>query len=214
MNKVVENHREEIITKYMHHILEVGTQPLNIFKFTKENEMQESDFYAHFSSFDELEKEIFSEFFKQTIGLLEKNEEYLSFDAQNKLLSFYFTFFEILTKNRSYVLQAIKNDKFKGLGVTKNLRSHFKTFIESIDIETIDIPEKRINSFKEKGIVEAYWGQFAFIIRYWEKDNSPNFEKTDVLIEKLVTTAFDLQDIKPLESVIDLGKFLLKDLKK
>ena len=76
------------------------------------------------------------------------------------------------------------------------------------------IPEDRLDSFKDKSIAEAYWGQFAFIIAYWERDTSPSFEKTDVLIEKLVNTAFQLQDIKPLESVLDLGKFLLKELRK
>ena len=32
----------------------------------------------------------------------ESIDEYLNFDARNKLLSFYYTFFEILTANRSY----------------------------------------------------------------------------------------------------------------
>ena len=214
MDETAVNHREAIITSYMHYVLEHGKKPHNVFKFAKENEMSESDFYAYFPTFEELEKEIFCEFFTQTLTLLEKNEEYQTFDAQNKLLSFYYTFFEILTKNRSYVLQAIAHDKMKGLGVTKRLGKHFKEFIHSIDIETIIIPEDRIETFKQKSIAEAYWGQFAFIIAYWKKDTSSSFEKTDVLIEKLVTTGFQLQDIKPLESVLDLGKFLLKEFKK
>ena len=107
MEKTSINQRESIITNYMHFVLEHGKKPHNVFKFAKENEMSESEFYAHFPSFEELEKEIFCEFFKKTLGLLDENKEYQSFDAQNKLLSFYFTFFELLTKNRSYVIQAI-----------------------------------------------------------------------------------------------------------
>ena len=214
MEETAVNHREEIIGSFMSYVLEHGKKPHNVFTFAKENEMSESDFYAHFPNFEELEKEIFCEFFTQTLTLLDKNEEYNSFDSQNKLLSFYFTFFEILTRNRSYVLQAIKTDKMKGLGVTKRLGKHFKQFIHSIEIETMTIPKDRLNSFKDKSIAEAYWGQFAFIMAYWERDTSPSFEKTDILIEKLVNTGFQLQDIKPLESVLDLGKFLLKELRK
>lgn len=214
MEEIATNIKEAIITSYMHYVLENGKKPHNVFKFAKENDMSESDFYAHFPSFEELEKEIFCEFLTQSLGLLEKNEEYQTFDAQNKLLSFYYTFFEILTKNRSYAIHAIKSDKMKGFGVTKRLGKHFKQFIHSIEIETMTIPEDRLNSFKDKSIAEAYWGQFAFIMGYWERDTSPNFEKTDILIEKLVNTAFQLQDIKPLESVLDLGKFLFKELRK
>ena len=42
-------------------------------------------------------------------------------------------------------------------------------------------------------------------------DDSPAFEKTDAAIEKSVNTAFDVFDNTPLESIIDLGKFLWKE---
>jgi hypothetical protein len=51
-------------------------------------------------------------------------------------------------------------------------------------------------------------------MNYWQKDTSSSFEKTDILIEKIVNTSFQLQDMKPLQSVLDLGKFLLKEFKK
>ena len=38
-----------------------------------------------------------------------------------------------------------------------------------------------------------------------------SFEKTDILIEKSVNTVVDLLDTKPLESLLDLGKFLWKE---
>jgi hypothetical protein len=42
-------------------------------------------------------------------------------------------------------------------------------------------------------------------------DTSPNFEKTDILIEKSITTSSLLMDQKPLESLFDLAKFLYKE---
>ena len=42
-------------------------------------------------------------------------------------------------------------------------------------------------------------------------DTSASFEKTDVFIEKSVNTSFDVLQVTPLKSVIDLGKFLFKE---
>ena len=42
-------------------------------------------------------------------------------------------------------------------------------------------------------------------------DNSPGFEKTDMVIEKSVRAIFDIFETTPLESVIDFGKFLWKE---
>ena len=42
-------------------------------------------------------------------------------------------------------------------------------------------------------------------------DNSADFEQTDVAIEKSVKVIFDVFATKPLESVLDFGKFLFKE---
>ena len=42
-------------------------------------------------------------------------------------------------------------------------------------------------------------------------DNSPAFEKTDVAIEKSVKAIFDVFETTPLESILDFGKFLVKE---
>ncbi len=210
--KQINKNRETFISAYMNYRLENGRVPESIYKFSKICELNESDFYSEFSSFEVLEQEILNEFFVMTISLLKNNEEYLEYDEKNKLLSFYFTFFEILTKNRSYVLQSIGNDKLNAINKMKLLRISYLDFIKSLDIKTIDLKSSRMENAQDKAVSEAYWGQFVFIINFWANDISKGFEKTDILIEKLVDTSFKIQDIKPLESVIDLGKFIFNDM--
>ena len=53
--------------------------------------------------------------------------------------------------------------------------------------------------------------QLLITMRFWMEDASPSFEKTDVFIEKTINTGFDLLDVKPLKSVIDLGKFIFNE---
>ena len=48
-------------------------------------------------------------------------------------------------------------------------------------------------------------------LKFWLEDTSPNFEKTDIFIEKSVDTSFEIFEIKPLKKLIDLGKFLFNE---
>ncbi len=49
------------------------------------------------------------------------------------------------------------------------------------------------------------------VLKFWIHDESSNFEKTDVFIEKSIKASFDIRQITPVKSVIDLAKFLWKE---
>ncbi|CAM1359993.1 Heat-shock protein [Tenacibaculum litoreum] len=204
--------QEKIIEWYMNTVLSSG-QPNSIFSFAKENNFEEAEFYKHFSSFESLEKAVFGIFAKETIHLLHKTEAYKDYSPKDKLLSFYFTFFELLTVNRSYVLAQLKRIKtdFSKLKVLQELRTEFIHFVNEISLEKIDFKNDKINKIQDKTIAEGYWMQLLLILRFWVEDESPNFEKTDLFIEKSVKASFDIQQIAPVKSVIDLAKFLWKE---
>ena len=103
--------RDKIVSMYMNYRLEHNEQPKSVYQFSKINGFDESQFYSFFGTLEGLEKEIFRLFFENTVNLLHKNEEYQGYDMKNKMLSFYFTFFENLTANRSYVVYALKMHK-------------------------------------------------------------------------------------------------------
>ena len=54
-----------------------------------------------------LQKGIWISFFNQTQALLEKDVSFEEYGNREKMLSFFFTFFELLSLNRSYVLFAL-----------------------------------------------------------------------------------------------------------
>ncbi len=205
--------KEIILDAYMDFVMENSKQPSSVYAFAKANKMEESQFYTFFGSFEAIEKAIFQAFFDHTILVLEKSEDFKSFDARNKLLSFYFTFFENLTANRSYVVFALHQDKnkLKQLSVLSDLKHSFANFVGDLEIETIDFKQKNIQNFQHKTIKESAWIQLLVTIKFWLDDTSAAFEKTDIFIEKSVNTSFDLVNIKPLESLIDFGKFLFKE---
>ncbi|MGG6230145.1 TetR family transcriptional regulator C-terminal domain-containing protein [Tenacibaculum sp. SDUM215027] len=204
--------QEKIIEWYMNTVLSSG-QPNSIFSFAQENNFEEADFYKHFSSFESLEKAIFGVFAKETIHLLHKTEAYKDYSSKDKLLSFYFTFFELLTANRSYVLLQFKEMKtdFSRLSVLKVLRVEFIDFVNGLDLEKIDFKNEKVNKIQDKTVAEGYWMQLLMILKFWIDDESPNFEKTDLFIEKSVKASFAIQQIASVKSVIDLAKFLWKE---
>ncbi|APZ44853.1 heat-shock protein [Polaribacter reichenbachii] len=205
--------KENIISSYMEFVLENNHQPKSVFSFAKENDFEESDFYKFYTSFEAIEEAIFSEFFHHTIQVLAKSEDYENFDARNKLLSFYFTFFEMLTANRSYVVYALENSKkdFKKLKSLKKLRQDFITYINNLGIEKLDLKQEKLEKIQDKTIQESSWFHLLVTMKFWLDDTSASFEKTDLFIEKSINARFDLMDIKPLKSIIDFGKFILKE---
>lgn len=205
--------KQNIIKAYMQFVLEEGNSPKNVYAFAHSNGAQEAEFYKHFSSFETLEKEIFLQFFTETIKLLKKDEEYADFSPKDKLLSFYFTFFAILTKNRSYVLHALKKDlnKLNTLRMLGSLKTHYIQFVKTLGLPQVDLKLEKLEKLKEKGMEEMSFNQLLFTLKFWMEDSSANFEKTDIFIEKSINTGFEVIESSPLQSIVDLGKFLYKE---
>ncbi|MDP5082495.1 MAG: TetR family transcriptional regulator C-terminal domain-containing protein [Winogradskyella sp.] len=203
----------DIIGYYMDYVLTHNEQPKSVYAFTKQNNFEENNFYVFFGSFNALEQSIFKVFFENTHAVLEKSEEYKTFDARNKLLSFYFTFFETLTANRSYVVHALQGheNSMKSLKVLSHLKKSFTTYIEGLGINLINVPQEQLEKIQNRGLKESAWFQLLVTLKFWLDDTSPSFEKTDIFIEKSVQASFDFIDVTPLKSIIDFGKFLYKE---
>lgn len=197
----------------MDYVLEEGQQPKSIYKFSKDNGMEEADFYSFFGSFQGLKEHIWISFYENTVRVLHKDQGYSNYPNKEKLLSFYFTFFELLTANRSYVLFTLQEHKnsMKGLGQLKNLRIHFKDYASTLIEEGNEQKNFKLAKNPVRLFSEGAWVQLLFLIKYWMDDNSADFERTDIAIEKSVKVVFDVFETTPLESVIDFGKFLFKD---
>jgi hypothetical protein len=205
-----ENH---IISLYMNDVLETGEEPKNAYVFCKKNAIAESDFYSFFGSLDTLKQAIWAKFFENAVATIQKETTFETYTDKNKLLTLYFTLFEILALNRSYVLYSLKENN-EGLKKLKNLstfRNQFKEYIVSTIKSKPSEPFGKVAKVTEPVYSEGAWLQFLFLLKFWMDDTSKGFEKTDVLIEKSVNTIVDLLDTKPLESLFDLGKFLWKE---
>ena len=205
--------KNDLLALYMESVLENEHFPKSVYRFCKENKVTEEDFYQSYASLDSIKLSVWEAFFTNTMQLLEKNENYASFSRQDKLLTFYFTFFEILLLNRSYILFSLgqETSKMEKLAQLKLLRKHFKGFAKELIEEGNHEKDLKVTQHPVGLFSEAAWGQLLFLLKFWLEDNSPSFEKTDALIEKSVKVAFEVFDNTRLETLLDLGKFLWKE---
>jgi len=204
---------DKITEMFMHYCLENSKRPESVYLFSKHIGISEKDFYNHFASLDSLEKSVFVSFHKLTTRLILQSDEMALAGFKENLLTYYYTYFEILTANRSYVVFALKNDKNRLNGVLKlkEFRTQFKQYISEESQGYLKVKSERIRKVQQDALEEGAWIQFLVTLKFWLDDESLGFEKTDLFIEKSIRATFDLIDTTPLESVIDFGKFLVKE---
>jgi hypothetical protein len=206
--------QDRIFELYGDYILNHGEKPKSIYRFAKDNEFEERDFYDYFASFEQIERLMLVNLFDKSVDLASKVNSSSEISSKEQLLNVYFIFFENMTMNRSLVLMILGNDKLQSAKISKQLKDTHRDFIRTLDFNDWALIKKAKNDvkdFHEKAREEALWLHFISSIEFWKKDTSPAFEKTDLYIEKTIDTGFELIDNEPLRKLVDLGKFLFKE---
>lgn len=201
-----------ISAAYIDFILNKGHRPVSVYEFTKKIKIEEQEFYNLFGSFDGLEKSIWAGFIHTTLGALSGSKEYNDYPVKEKLLTFYFTLIEVLKKNRSFIL--ISSEKETALiknNMLSKTREVFKEYVTQLMAEGIESGAIVKRPYIADKYPEALWLQLLFVFRFWIKDDSAGFEKTDAAIEKAVKLSFDLLGPGPVDSLVDMAKFLYQN---
>ncbi len=204
---------QKVISHYTEYVLEHNKRPSSVYNFCEGLKMDESAFYDHFSSFDQLDAKILLRMVDNAIVLTtaEDNENAKSKDAKHQLLTFYLTLAEVFKSNRSLLVFLLPQEKMdlRSLKVLQKSKESFLTFLTTLDVKLDFMSFIPDNKIQHKTIQTAGWIQFISILKYWLQDTSSGFEKTDVFIEKSLKLSFELSDSNVLNSIVDLGKFMM-----
>ena len=203
----------EIVSAYMESVLENEHFPLSVYKFCKINAIEESEFYKIYPSLDSVKLEVWQAFFENTMDLIHKNKGFDELSRKDRLLTFYFTFFEVLLLNRSYVFFALNSlgSSMSASGQLKKLKKCFKDFSSDLIEEGNVDKTTKLTQHPVALFSEAAWVQLLFLLKFWLDDTSEGFERTDEAIEKSVNVVFNVFDNTQLEVLFDFGKFLWKE---
>jgi len=199
-----------IATAYRRSYLLEGSAPKSIFAFCDAHGWNESDFYAHFTGFDQIDARFWTERIESTLERLKGSEEWSGFGAREKLLAFYFTWFEMLLDERSF---AVATAPGPGRGPSARYaewKERFVRFARELVAEGESNGEIERRSFIGERYPEALWMQQLFLLQFWTADRSAGFEDTDAAIEKAVNLGFDLMRKGVVESAVDAFRFFAR----
>lgn len=206
---------EQIKKHYMDYVLTNGEAPKSVYNFAKSLKISENDFYKIYSSFSMIEKKVWEDLTLQTLIKIKEQEVWAQYSSREKMLSFFYSYIEVLKTQRSFIIYTLKNHtkKLATPDVLSEVKPLFENFAEDIINEGIDSGELTERKFISKHYKDALWIQFAFIINFWIDDDSAAFEKTDEAIERGINVSFDLFKKSPLDNLFEYGKFLSRNSK-
>ena len=206
---------EQIKKHYIDYVLTNGEAPKSVYNFAKSLKISESDFYKIYSSFSMIEKKVWEDLTLQTLVKIKEQEVWAQYSSREKMLSFFYSYIELLKTQRSFIIYTLKNHpkRLTTPDVLSDVKPLFENFAEDIINEGIDSGELKERKFISKHYKDALWIQFAFIINFWIDDDSPAFEKTDEAIERGINVSFDFFKKSPLDNLFEYGKFLSRNSK-
>ncbi|QHV93840.1 TetR/AcrR family transcriptional regulator [Spirosoma endbachense] len=218
---------EKIRKAYTEYVLENGKQPTSVFQFARKLKLAEADFYNDYASFDAIEADIWLTFFNQAKATVEADDTYQGYSVREKLLAFYYTWIELLKAQRSFVVYSFgrlraesstqgARGRLSGSVSAKSqvlnpFKEAFFDYARDLLAEGRESKEVEPRPFITDRYPNALWAQTLYLLDFWVRDVSKNFEKTDTAIEKAVNTAFDLIGRSPLDTLFDFAKFIYQN---
>ncbi|MGE0589639.1 MAG: TetR family transcriptional regulator C-terminal domain-containing protein [Cyclobacteriaceae bacterium] len=213
--KEPQNPEDKILRGYIAYVLDKEKEPKSVFKLCQYLGMDEAEFYKSFSSLKGLKKEIWTGFFHKTIERLNADSNFQSFSVREKLLAFYFTFVEELMVHRDFITMELKDWKIPSVPPKSmnRFRTQFETWIKDLLAQGKENDEISKRPYLDRGYPSLLWLHLFFVLQFWVKDDSREFERTDMAIEKSVNLAFEVIGHGVLDQALDFGKFMFQQFK-
>jgi hypothetical protein len=206
----VEPTAETMLAAYVQHILQEGKEPQSVFRFCTDQGISEDQFYRLFSGFPAMETAFWKHQFDQVAKLLSESPEFKGYAVREKIAAFFFTWIEQARSNRSFVLLRAR-DWMKPLNRDPGkaaLEEKVKSWMADRIREGMETGEIQHRPIVDSGYNRLLSLQFFFVFDFWIRDQSPDFEDTDALIEKSMQVVFDLLQQNTLDKTVDLARFL------
>ena len=202
--------KAKIIQAYKELSLESSRFPVSINAVCERAEVERPVFHKHFVGLATVQEAIWQGFFMSTINSIEASEVYAEYMVREKLLAFYFTFFEVVSDDRAFVelfseQMGVWNYNPRCLMGMKPLFLAFLTELVEEGKEVEEVAERYVMGGDYPG---WHWPQFLYLVNFWLGDKSEGYARTDQAVEKAVNFGFDVMGRNVLDSAFDLARFL------
>ena len=208
--------KERIKQAYLDYVLRKSREPDSVYKLTQKLNLPEAEFYQHYANFAAIDREIWADFGREARTRASQEPVWEQYGAREKLLGFYYTLLEILKQHRSYALMSLRRSlrqmPMPGLTprILDDFRQDFEHFVADILREGRRTEEVARRRLVQDQYPRFFWQQLLFVLGFFAKDDTVNFERTDAAVEKAVTLSFDLVGRNTLDSAVDFVRFLFQ----
>jgi hypothetical protein len=216
---------------YIEYCVSNQKRPASLKVFAEMQEILLSDLQKKYTSFEQLEAEIFAKIWNETQNQLSNDAMFYQYNGREKLLSVYYTWFELLKNQKDFLHFLDKQGNFWSESLDylmfgnvfskylvkpilntfppyiMGMQTDFKRFTQNILNNAVG--EEVANRFwLNSRYADALWLMTIFLFRFWLKDESNDNEKTDAAIEKALNWFFDVIKPNAWDSGFDLAKFV------
>jgi hypothetical protein len=195
---------------YIQFVLENSKRPTSAYEFCKFAGQTEEAYYENYGTIDALESDIWLGFFLETKNQIQADEQYQAYSVREKLLAFDYTWIENLKPRRSFITLIMQR---KNQVAFKKFKEQFEIYAQELLAEALETGEAQNRNVINSIYPKMLWMQTLYLLHFWLKDASSNFEQTDAAIEKSVNFFFDLTGRSFIDSFVDFAKFSFQNLK-
>lgn len=197
--KIINAYKEMLISK---------EGDINSFSISKKIDISEREFFQYFSSADDIGRKIWSNLGEAVIDELNSSDLFREYPPRQKVLSYFFTFFEMALNERTFIERTLHKHH-----LLSGYKEHFKQFIADIVQEGIakeDIKERLSLSNYYPNLV---WELHMRLVRFWLRDVSENFVETEKAIEIYCKVPLELMGNNIFDHIIETVKFNVEQIK-
>ncbi|MCX7763568.1 MAG: TetR family transcriptional regulator C-terminal domain-containing protein [Bacteroidia bacterium] len=196
-----------ILDLYKQLVVEDKIKKMTVFSFCKALEISEADFYKYYASLDAIGRKIWASYADEVLAALKGSETYQNYSAREKILAYFFTFFETVVKDRSFISKTYTN-----FSLLRGYQRKFRTHMAEVIQEGV-IADEIQSRHLENLYLDVLWGVHWGLIQFWLNDESEGFEDTEKAIETYLRIPLELMGQNILDSAYEALRFTLNRLK-
>ncbi|MFN7708918.1 MAG: hypothetical protein ACK5QE_09685 [Sphingobacteriia bacterium] len=198
---------EEKITAAYLRLVNTEYEPINAHTVAEAAGITEAELYQYFSGADAVGARLWLDLGQEVSAALRESEVYASYPARQKMLSYFFTFFELALRLRTFIDYTVQ-DK----AILKPYREAFKALMEELVQEGLDAEDIKDRLALSRNYPDMLWELHLKLIRIWLHDTSAGFAETEKAIEHYSKLPLELIGPNLLDSVADTVKYQLEKM--
>ncbi len=208
-----EKNRKKMIEVAVEAMGKDGISKTTMKEISQKAGFSEPVIYKYFPTKEHLLFAYFEESFLDVKKELEENPIFQEMSFPEQLQMIMDSTIQYHSANRNFVREAFNNIYTYNLSITiGELEKHKAIFLDFINNllqiaiesgELEDIPYKEL-------IIKSLWDYHIFVVSYWTRDNSEDYEKTTQLVDKSMALLQAFLTSKVLDKSMDLINFFLR----